>query len=62
MLTPLTVQVGEGEAEALISLPRCSGAALPWACTVEEQRVEPPRHRWGLCGSHVRQVDDEDGF
>lgn len=62
VLTPLTRQVGRGGAQAFISLLGCSGAAFPWASPVEKQRVETPRHGWGLGCGQVQQVGDEDGL
>lgn len=62
LTTPLTRQMGRGEAYAFIYLLGCSGATCPWVGPVEEQRVEPPRHRWGLGGGQVQQVGDENGL
>ena len=62
VLNLLTRQVGSGEAHGFISLLECSGAALCWAGAVEDQRMEPLRHGWGLAGSQVQQVGDENGL
>lgn len=51
-----------GEPWAYILLPECTGAAFHWAGAVEEQRVEPPGHGWGLGGGQVHHVGDEDGL
>lgn len=61
-VTSLTRQVGWGESWAHILLPECSGAEYLWAGAVEEQRVEPPRHGWGLGVGQVQQVDDKNRF